>query len=143
MKYSLFIDKDREEELVLYVHKETELVKDIINLASNEDKSINGVYNDEIKKIIPSEVSCFISEGNKVFALVKDKKYLIKKRLYQLEEIMDDSFVKVNQSCLANRRRILKFKTSIGGSLMVIFDNNYSDYVSRRELKNIKQRMGI
>lgn len=143
MKYSLFIDKDREEELVLYVHKETELVKDIINLASNEDKSINGVYNDEIKKIIPSEVSCFISEGNKVFALVKDKKYLIKKRLYQLEEIMDDTFIKVNQSCLANRRRILKFKTSIGGTLMVIFDNNYSDYVSRRELKNIKQRMGI
>ena len=143
MKYSLFIDKDREEELILYVHEESDLVKDIIKLASSEDKSISGTCDDEIKKIIPSEVSCFISDGNKVYALVKDKKYLVKKRLYQLEELMDDSFIKINQSCIANRRRILKFKASIGGSLMVIFDNKYIDYVSRRELKNIKQRMGL
>lgn len=142
MKCSLFIDKEKEEEVLIYAHEETSLVKDIISLASS-DNLINGILNDETVVINPSMVSCFLSENNKVYALIKDKKYLIKKRLYQLEEILDNSFLKINQSCLANRRKILKFKTSIGGSLMVIFDNGYKDYVSRRELKNIKERMGL
>ena len=143
MKCSLIIDKNKEEEIVIYAHEETSLVKDIIALATISDKSLTGTFNEEIKVLAPSEITCFISDNNKVYALIKDKKYVIKKRLYQIEEMMDESFIKINQSCLANRRRILKFQASIGGSLMVIFDNGYKDYASRRELKNIKQRMGL
>lgn len=143
MKWSLFINKEKEEEILIYAHEENDLVKDIISLVALQDKTINGIYNDEIQMITPSLVSCFISENNKVYALINDKKYLIKKRLYQIEEMMDESFLKINQSCLVNRRKIVKFQTSIGGSLMVILDNGYKDYVSRRELKNIKQRMGL
>ena len=143
MKWSLFINKEKEEEILIYAHEENDLVKDIISLVALQDKTINGIYNDEIQMITPSLVSCFISENNKVYALINDKKYLIKKRLYQIEEMMDESFLKINQSCLVNRRKIVKFQTSIGGSLMVILDNGYKDYVARRELKNIKQRMGL
>ncbi len=143
MKWSLFINKEKEEEILIYAHEENDLVKDIISLVALQDKTINGIYNDEIQMITPSLVSCFISENNKVYALINDKKYLIKKRLYQIEEMMDESFLKINQSCLVNRRKIVKFQASIGGSLMVILDNGYKDYVARRELKNIKQRMGL
>ncbi len=143
MKWSLFINKEKEEEILIYAHEENDLVKDIISLVALQDKTINGIYNDEIQLITPSLVSCFISENNKVYALINDKKYLIKKRLYQIEEMMDESFLKINQSCLVNRRKIVKFQASIGGSLMVILDNGYKDYVARRELKNIKQRMGL
>ena len=143
MKCSLFIDKNKEEEILIYAHEETSLVKDIISLATLSDKTLTGTFNEEIKVLAPNEITCFISDNNKVYALIKDKKYVIKKRLYQIEEMMDESFIKINQSCLANRRRILKFQASIGGSLMVIFDNGYKEYVSRRELKNIKQRMGL
>ncbi|RIA77718.1 LytTr DNA-binding domain-containing protein [Anaeroplasma bactoclasticum] len=143
MKWSLFINKEKEEEILIYAHEENDLVKDIISLVALQDKTINGIYNDEIQLITPSLVSCFISENNKVYALINDKKYLIKKRLYQIEEMMDESFLKINQSCLVNRKKIVKFQASIGGSLMVILDNGYKDYVARRELKNIKQRMGL
>ena len=143
MKCSLFIDKDRDEEILIYAHEKTDMIIDIMNLAKNDDLSLNGIYNDEIEIINPNLVSCFISENNKVYALIKDKKYLVKKRLYQIEEMVDESFIKINQSCLANRKRIIKFKASIGGALMVIFDNDYKDFVSRRELKNIKERMGL
>jgi DNA-binding LytR/AlgR family response regulator len=143
VKWSLFINKEKEEEILIYAHEENDLVKDIISLVALQDKTINGIYNDEIQLITPSLVSCFISENNKVYALINDKKYLIKKRLYQIEEMMDESFLKINQSCLVNRKKIVKFQASIGGSLMVILDNGYKDYVARRELKNIKQRMGL
>ena len=39
--------------------------------------------------------------------------------------------------------KIKKFESTIGGSLKVIFKNGYVDYISRRELKIVKQRMGI
>ena len=52
-------------------------------------------------------------------------------------------YVKINQSCYANIKNIKKFESTIGGSLKVIFKNNYVDYISRRELKNVKERMGL
>ena len=39
--------------------------------------------------------------------------------------------------------QIKEFKASIGGSVMVIFQNGYKDYISRRELKNVKERIGL
>ena len=53
------------------------------------------------------------------------------------------SFIKLNQSCIANKNKIKKFESTIGGALKVIFKNGYIDYISRRELKNVKERMGL
>ena len=61
----------------------------------------------------------------------------------QLEEMLDDSFVKINQSCIANIKKIDRFKATVGGSLTVIFKNGHIDYVSRRNLKNVKERLGL
>ena len=57
--------------------------------------------------------------------------------------MLQDSFVKLNQSCLGNKHKVKCFKASIGGSLLVAFKDGYSDYISRRELKNFKIRMGL
>ena len=67
----------------------------------------------------------------------------MKKRLYQLEEQLGQDYMKINQSCLANISQISRFSASIGGSLEVVFRDGYKDYVSRRELKKVKERMGI
>ena len=69
--------------------------------------------------------------------------YYVKKRLYELYELAKDSFVYINQGCLANINKIAKFDVSIGGTLMVVFHSGYKDYVARRRLKEIKERMGI
>lgn len=85
----------------------------------------------------------FFTEDNKVFALTENEKYRLKSRLYQLEENLNDNFVKINQSCIANIKSIDKFKATVGGSLTVIFKNGYVDFVSRRNLKNVKERLGL
>ena len=72
----------------------------------------------------------------------KEQLYL-KQRLYQVEDNLDKDFIKINQSTIANIRMIERFSVSIGGSLQVIFKNGYKDYVSRRQLKSVKERMGI
>ena len=64
-------------------------------------------------------------------------------RLWQLEELLGEEFLKINQSCLANVSRIKRFRASFGGSLLVSFACGYEDYVSRRQLKQVKERMGM
>jgi len=38
---------------------------------------------------------------------------------------------------------IKKFDVSFGGALTVIFKNGYTDYVSRRQMKIVKERIGF
>ena len=80
---------------------------------------------------------------NKVCAVLKDETYQLKERLYTLEEKLPQVFVKINQSCIANIEKIGRFDASISGTLKLTFKNGWTDYVSRRQLKSIKERLGI
>jgi DNA-binding LytR/AlgR family response regulator len=75
--------------------------------------------------------------------MVGEREYATKLRIKQVLELTDDTFIRINQGCVINFKKIEKFKASFGGALMVIMENGYSDYVARRELKNIKRRLGL
>ena len=83
------------------------------------------------------------SAGAVTLRNLQKHKYLIKKRLYQVEELLDLSYIRINQSCIANISKIKKFNVTFNGFLKVVFENKYEDYISRRELKNVKERAGI
>ncbi len=143
MKCRTVIDKDREEEVVIYVHEKNSLSYEIEELVLGKSLELFGYKDKNIVKLSPSDVFCFTVEDNKVYAVCEKEKYQIKQRLYLLEEILDRDFVKINQSCIANIRKISKFDTSITGTLMISFKNGHRDYVSRRQLKKVKERVGL
>lgn len=143
MKYKLIIDETKDEELIITCHHKREVFDQIEQLITNMDAQLIGYENEDIVILNYGDVVCFVSDNNKVFALVGKHKYLIKKRLYQIEEQLDLNYVRINQSCIANIKQISKFSASFNGFLQVHFKNGYSDYVSRRELKNVKERIGI
>ncbi len=142
MKCIITIDKEHEEEVLIFAHEKTKLIEDILNLINNENV-FTGYSNGEIYRLNLSEIICFIVEDNKVYALTDKDKLHIKHRLYQVEEKLSDDFVKINQSCIANIKKIKKFDTSVSGMLTVTFKNGYRDYVSRRNLKSVKERLGV
>ncbi len=142
MKCTVTIDKAREEEIIIYAHERTALVEQIEQMVLKEH-SLHGYYRDEIKQINTCEVYCFSVIDNKLYAITENKKYLIKLRLYQLEELLDGNFIKINQSSIANILKIKKFDASFSGTLKVIFKNGYGDYVSRRNIKKLKERIGL
>ena len=143
MKFKLVIDETKEEEVIINCHYKREVFDQIEQLVTNMDAQLIGYENEDIIILNLSDVACFVSDNNKVFALVDKHKYLIKKRLYQIEELLDLNFVKINQSCIANIKKIEKFSASFNGFLKVHFKNGYVDYVSRREMKTVKERIGI
>lgn len=143
MKLKIFIDKDHEEEIIIYAKQRTELVSSIEKLVDKNDFSLTGFSENEAILLSPEEVFCFITESGRVYALTEKGKLLIRHRLYQLEENLSEHFIKINQSTLANIKAIERFDTSVTGTLKVKFKNGYTDYVSRRNLRNIKERFGI
>ena len=143
MKLRIVIDKNRDEEILIYAHEKTALICDIEQLVNNDSFDLTGYGETETIKLNLNEICCFITEENKVYALTEKGKYRLKSRLYQIEKNLNDNFVKINQSCIANIKKIDKFKASVGGALTVIFKNGYEDYVSRRNLKSVKERLGL
>ena len=142
MKFTYIKDDDREE-VIVYCKNKNKLVTEIENLCNQSENKLYG-YNDKIIKELDSiNIECFFTYDDKVYALCGNTRYLIKKRLYELHELLSNDFVYINQGCLANIRQIDRFDASIGGTLLVYFKSGYKDYVSRRQLKNIKERLGL
>lgn len=143
MKLRIVIDLNRDEEILIYSHKKTQLINEIEELVNNNSVDLIGYTENETVKLNLNDIYCFFTEDNKVYALTENEKYRLKSRLYQLEEKLNNNFVKINQSCIANIKKIDRFKATVGGSLTVIFKNGHIDYVSRRNLKNVKERLGL
>lgn len=143
MKLQIVIDPNRDEEIIICAHEKTPLICEIEELVKNNSVDLIGYTENETVKLNLSDIYCFITENNKVYALTENEKYRLKSRLYQIEENLNDNFIKINQSCIANIKKIDKFKATVGGSLTAIFKNGYVDFVSRRNLKNVKERLGL
>ena len=143
MKCTLIITDEHEEEVVIYARERTKLIENIEEMINGIVSEIIGYGKNQAVRLKIDEVTCFMVEDNKVYALTDKEKYQLKQRLYQLEEMLPDTFVKINQSCIANIRLIKKFDTSISGTLIINFKNGYKDYVSRRQMKAVKERFGL
>lgn len=143
MKCEVIVDSQCEEKVVIYTKNENSLVKDIISLVEDNDMEILGYLGKEIVKLNPSDIYCISVIDNKIFAICENDRFLLKERLYVYEGKLPHNFVKINQSCIANINKIDRFDTSFSGTLKIRFKNGYTDYVSRRQLKFIKERIGI
>lgn len=143
MKLKIFISKTRDEEILIYAHEKTALIESIEQLVLQDNFELIGYIDREAVKLNLAEICRFTVEDNKVFAETLSEQYRLKYRLWQLEEKLPDGYVKINQSCIANIRMIDRFDTSISGSMLVKFKNGSTDYISRRQLKTVKERLGL
>jgi DNA-binding LytR/AlgR family response regulator len=146
MKFFLEIDKEKEPSVTVICNKVTRTIAKIEALCKEEDEDGDILYAYFDEEIIPldlAEVTCFFTRENKVYARVRGKDYVTKIRIKDVLDLVDDSFIKINQGCVANVKLIKKFSASFGGSLRVFFEDGYCDYVSRREVTRVKRRFGL
>ena len=142
MKLNVFVDKTKEEKIDIYIHEERRIVEDIKSLISQENEIL--CYKDsEVYRLNFSDIVLFSVENERVYAYSENDKFTIKERLYKIEEKMPQHFIKLNQSAIGNVKKIKKFDCSVSGTLKVTFTNGLSDYVSRRQVKSVKERLGL
>ena len=146
MKFELIIDKTKEEEIVATVHGPTALTEAIEKLVleyAGADR-ITAYTEDDIKILKWNEIVCITVEDGKTYAVdIRGKRYRLKQRLYELEEILPASFLRINKSAIANERQIERFAANFSGAVDVVFKGGYREYVSRRCFVKIKRRYGL
>lgn len=142
MKFRLIIDKEKEEEVVATVHQRSPLIEQIESLIVNHTDRIPGYLEDEIKMLEVSDIECVTVLDGKTYAIDSgNRHYRLKQRLYELEQLLPASFIRINKSTLANEKALDRFTVTIAGSVDAIFKCGYREYVSRRCFTQIKRRL--
>lgn len=129
----------------VYTDKITEEVLRIKSFVlENSESLLIGFLDEKIKILNPAKIYRIYTENSKVFAESIDEKYLVKKRIYQLEDILKPKkFVRISNSELINLNLVESFDLSYSGTISVKMKNNSKTFVSRRYVKKIKETLGI
>ena len=142
MKFKLIIDKEKDEEVVITAHSRTALVNEIEALISKHSDRIPGYTEDDIKMLSVSEIECITVLDGKTYAIDRqNRRYRLKSRLYELEQQLPASFIRINKSALANETCLDRFRVTYAGSVDAVFKCGYREYVSRRCFAQIKRRL--
>ena len=89
-----------------------------------------------------SDIECVTVLDGKTYAIDSENRhYRLKQRLYELEQQLPSSFIRINKSALANETRLDKFQVTYAGSVDAVFKCGYREYVSRRCFAQIKRRL--
>ena len=143
MKYKLIIDKTAEEEITVIAHGPSSLTQQIEDLVCSHSgsDSIMGYREDEMRKLLFSEIECITIFSRKVIAIDScGTHYSLRDRLRDLEERLPSYFIRINKSTLANEHRILRFDAAFSGGVDAVFRCGYREYVSRRCFSEIRRR---
>ncbi|MCI1591152.1 LytTR family DNA-binding domain-containing protein [Heyndrickxia oleronia] len=145
MQIKLIIDEKIEEtEIQIHANTFTDEIEQIMKfLKSSKTEVIDGYLKQEIYMLKISEIFFVYSEGAKVYFQTDEDEYESKLKLYEVEEILEKDFVRVNKSTLVNISKISYMKMEKIGMMQLVMENGTTAHVSRKYLKNLKKRLGI
>lgn len=144
MKFKLIIDKEKDEEVVVTAHERSALTDEIQALVSKNTDRIPAYTEDEIRMLSVADIECITVLEGKTYAIdSKNRQYRLKQRLYELEQTLPPSFIRINKSTLANENSLKRFTVAYSGAVDAVFKCGYTEYVSRRCFAQIKRRFDI
>lgn len=144
--FRLSIDRSKPEEVTATVHERTPLIDEIERLVLQDSLTdqIPGYVEDEIIILSIPEIECFVVEDEKTYAVCTGgKRYLVRKRLYELEKDLPVGFERISKSALANWKAIARFSVQLSGAVDAVFKSGYVECISRRCFAELKRRYGL
>lgn len=104
------------------------------NLLVNKDNKSYIVSFNEIYYIESSEKTTFVYTQNNF--------YTSHFRLYQIEDILNEDFIRINKSTIVNLLYLESMESDIGSRILLEFDNGDRFVVTRAYSKEFKYRLG-
>lgn len=146
MQVEIKIDSTCEEpKIVILTNKMTDEISALVKRISEEaPQVISGFRNDTLEMLEQSKILRIYASAGKIFATTTSGEYILRLRLYELEERLDkNQFVRISNSEIINLKEVRSFDLSFAGTICVSLSDGTVTYVSRRYVKKIKQLLGI
>lgn len=121
----------------------------VIEYLKSADTSISGFITgydiDREKTIIlkPEDIFMVCVEAKKVYIYTENRKYISKKRLCELENMLGNSFLRISKNVIINVNTMDNIEASFGGVLMLTLKNGCKEYITRKYLPDLKKCLGI
>ena len=130
---------------VIFTAEITDEVKEAVRKLSEKSPRIITGIKDGITQILePEQLYRIYSGGGKVMAVTDEGEFILKSRLYEMEEMLDGmKFVRISNSELINLKKVKGFDLSLTGTICVKMKDKSVTYVSRRYVTKIKKILGI
>lgn len=113
-------------------------------LGQDQPQLLAGFDGDRVVLLEQRQILRIYAQTGKVLAVTDRGEFVLKLRLYELEERLDrGSFVRISNSEIVNLRWVKNFDLSYSGTIRVALANGDSAFVSRRYLKKIKSTLGL
>ncbi|MBQ8935821.1 MAG: LytTR family transcriptional regulator [Oscillospiraceae bacterium] len=134
-----------EPRVIVLTGRMTDEVNDILRRLSEESpQMIAGFREEEVHLLEQSQLYRVYAEGGKVYGVTKDSAYVLRLRLYELEERLDGrQFVRISHSEIVNLKMVKSFDLSFAGTICVTLRDGTVTYVSRRYVSKIKKILGL
>ena len=144
MKVELNIDEKFKEILVTISTDEiNDEVQELVNYIEYKEDYLVGIADDQVCVLDISDIIRVFVEDRKVFVVTTKGKFIVRKKLYEMNNLLTKDFVKISQSEIANIKFIKNLDLSIRGTIVIVYKNSDISYVSRRLLKDFKTKLGL
>lgn len=144
MKVELNIDEKYKEILVtISTDKINDEVQELVNYIEYKEDYLVGIADDQVCVLDISDIIRVFVEDRKVFVVTTKGKFIVRKKLYEMNNLLTKDFVKISQSEIANIKFIKNLDLSIRGTIVIVYKNSDISYVSRRLLKDFKTKLGL
>lgn len=144
MKFKLLINPHKNETVQAQVHQKSIFTDNLEKfvLTNGNSNSIIG-YDDKDHVILQLEDIVIITIlDNKITAIcINNKRYHLRKRIYQLTNELPNNFWRINKSSIVNKIYIDRFEETKTAGVNIVMKNGLSDYVSRRCFSKIRKEL--
>ena len=131
--------------VIVLTNKVTEEINAMVARLSEEAPQLIAGFKDNVLRILEQgEIIRVYSSVGKVFAVTEEGEFILRLRLYEMEERLDSSrFVRISNSEIVNIQKVKSFDMSLAGTICVSFYDSTVTYVSRRYVSKIKKILGV
>ncbi len=146
MKVNLFVSKDIEEPHAdIHTNELTDNITKAMSILESDDSNDMLVVKkgSDIAILEFSEVFMFRVEDKQVKVYTENMEYLIKKPLYQVEETLNNDFVRISKTTIVNLRKIERVAPSLKGMMFIQLKNGLKDNISRKYLPDFKNALDL
>ena len=143
MKVELQISADIDEPyIVIHTSKITPEINQLMELFQSSGNVITVTDNDQLIVLEPSEIYMLRMEDERLNVYCQQKKYVSGKRLYEMERLLGNGFMRISKSAILNTNQVYAINRNLAASSVIEFRHTHKQvYVSRNYYKPLKNKL--
>lgn len=144
MKVSINELKRGEEFIEIYIYEKDESINTLIDYIENEKYrciKISCYKHEQLFKVISDDIYFIETCKDKLLIHTDKDSYESKNRLYELEKILPNKFVRISKSTILNLDKVMLYNPLLNGLMEAKLINLEVVYISRKYLKEVRNRI--